>query len=35
MKLSEWLEGPCPMPIHERVGYCVCFILGMLIGGLR
>lgn len=32
MKLSEWLEGPQPMPMHERVMASVCFILGIIIG---
>lgn len=29
MKASKWLEGPNPMPTHERIGYCVCFILDL------
>ena len=33
MKVSKWLEGPHPMPVHERIGYCACFILGLIIGG--
>ncbi len=33
MSLGKWLEGPCPMPKHERVFVCAAFILGLLIGG--